>query len=429
MGRYDSSYAYYDRAKKSLARGVSSAMKATQAPVPICASHGLGSHIWDVDGNEYIDFALSFGPMLLGQSPAVVLNAVHNQLHSGIGFGAGNRHEAPLAELIHAIIPSAELVIFSNTGTEAVQVALRVARAATGRNRIIKFRGHYHGWLDSVHVAIPGLSGDGAGTGGQDPVAAQGTTICEWNSVESLRSALADDVAAVIMEPININGGCFSPEVGYLEEVQRLTREVGALLIFDEVITGFRVALGGAQELLEITPDLTVLGKAFGSGFPISAVCGSRDILSVVAAGAVNHMGNFNGSPLAAAAGLAAVGYLQEHRDQIYPRLDASITVITDAFERARAEHGVPIQFNPTVGAGFGFVSDQPVRNHEDRLRSDPEAYGRFAARMLDEGMLIPARGLWYVSTEHTDDDLARAADAILRVARDLAEDARGVSQ
>ena len=137
MGRYDSSYAYYDRAKKSLARGVSSAMKATQAPVPICASHGLGSHIWDADRNEYIDFALSFGPMLLGQSPAVVLNAVHNQLHSGIGFGAGIRHEAPLAELIRAILPSAELVIFSNTGTEAVQVALRVARAATGRNRII----------------------------------------------------------------------------------------------------------------------------------------------------------------------------------------------------------------------------------------------------------------------------------------------------
>lgn len=428
MGRYDSSHAYHDRAKRSLARGVSSAMKATQAPVPICASHGIGSHIWDVDGNEYIDFALSFGPMLLGQSPVVVLDAVRDQLDSGIGFGAGNRHEAPLAELICDIVPSAELVIFSNTGTEAVQAALRVARAATGRTRIIKFRGHYHGWLDSVHVAIPGVPGDGAGTGGQDPVSAHETTICEWNDIESLESALADDVAAVVMEPINVNGGCFSPKPGYLEEVQRLARATGTLLIFDEVITGFRVALGGAQELLGISPDLTVLGKAFGSGFPISAVCGSRDVLSVVATGTVNHMGNFNGSPLAAAAGLAAVAYLQEHSQDVYPRLDASIGVIADAFERARAEHGLPIQFNRTVGAGFGFVSDRPVQNHEDRLRSDPEAYGAFAACMLGKGILVPARGLWYVSTEHSEDDLAHAADAILSVAKELAEQARGVS-
>ena len=164
------------------------------------------------------------------------------------------------------------------------------------------------------------MPGVGAGTGGQDPVAAHETTTCEWNNIESLKSALADDVAAVIMEPININGGCFAPEPGYLEEVQLLTRAAGALLIFDEVITGFRVALGGAQELLGITPDLTVLGKAFGSGFPISAVCGLRDVLSIVATGAVNHMGNFNGSPLAAAAGLAAVGYVQEDSQDIYPR-------------------------------------------------------------------------------------------------------------
>lgn len=423
MGRYDQSHVYYDRAKRSLARGVSSAMKATQAPVPICASHGIGSHIWDVDGNEYVDFALSFGPMLLGQSPSVVLEAVRAQLDAGIGFGAGNRHEAPLAELICEIVPSAEQVIFSNTGTEAVQAALRVARAATGRDRVIKFRGHYHGWLDAVHVAIPGAAGDGAGTGGQDPVAARQTTVREWNNIEALSAALTDDVAAVIMEPINVNGGCFAPEPGYLEEAKRLIHEAGALLIFDEVITGFRVALGGAQQLLGVTPDLTVLGKAFGSGFPISSVCGAREVLSVVATGSVNHMGNFNGSPLSAAAGLAAVSYLKEHATEIYPRLATSIGVIADAFERAHEEFGLPIPFNHTVGAGFAFVSDQPVRNHGDRLRSDQEAYGRFAARMLDMGMFIPARGLWYVSTEHSDDDLARAADAILTVAKESADE------
>lgn len=420
VDRYVASHASYARAMRSLARGVSSAMKATQAPVPITASRGAGSRIWDVDGNEYVDFALSFGPMLLGQSPDVVKDAVRSQLDRGIGFGAGNQHEAPLAELLCEVVPSAELVIFSNTGTEAVQAALRVARAATGRSRVVKFRGHYHGWLDSVHVAIPGLPGDGPGTAGQDSLAAQQVTICPWNDTRALAAALADDVAAVIMEPLNINGGCFAPEPGYLEEVRQLTREAGALLIFDEVITGFRVALGGAQELLGVTPDLTVLGKALGSGFPISAVCGSRDVMSVVAAGTVAHMGNFNGSPLAAAAGLAGINHLREHREEVYPRLESALEVIAGAFERANSEHGLPVQFNHTVGAGFGFVAEQPVRQHGDRLLSDAQAYGRFAARLLDKGVFVPARGLWYVSTEHSAEDLARAADAVLAVAAEF---------
>jgi glutamate-1-semialdehyde 2,1-aminomutase len=319
-------------------------------------------------------------------------------------------------------VPSAELVIFSNTGTEAVQAALRVARAATGRSRVVKFRGHYHGWLDSVHVAIPGLSDDGPGTGGQDPLAAEQVTVCPWNNAKALAAALAEDVAAVIMEPFNINGGCFGPERGYLEEARQLTREAGALLIFDEIITGFRLALGGAQELLGITPDLTILGKALGSGFPISAVCGSRDVMSVVATGTVAHMGNFNGSPLAAAAALAAVEHLRENRKQVYPELESAMKVIADAFERASSDYGLPFQFNRTVGAGYGFVAERPVRDHDDRLKADVEAYGRFAARMLDEGVFIPARGLWYVSTEHSAEDLARAAAAVLTVAAELAD-------
>jgi glutamate-1-semialdehyde 2,1-aminomutase len=404
-------------------------MKATQAPVPICVSRGNGSYIWDIDGNKYIDFALSFGPMLLGQSPTVVVDAVRSQLDDGMGFGGGNRYEAPLAELLCEVVPSADLVIFSNTGTEAVQAALRIARAATGRNRIIKFAGHYHGWLDSMHVAIPGVASDGPGTAGQDPSAARETTICEWNVIDSLREALADDVAAVIMEPINVNGGCFAPERGYLEAVKRLTADAGGLLIFDEVITGFRVALGGAQELLGVKPDLTILGKAFGSGFPISAVCGSRDVMSLVATGSVAHMGNFNGSPLAAAAGFAAVGYMKEFSTQIYPKLAGSIGVIADAFGRAAQEYGLGLEFNSTIGAGFGFVSDQPVRTYEDRLRSDVEAYGRFAARLLDEGIFAPARGLWYVSTEHSESDLSRASDAILRVSKELAGEAERVTR
>ncbi len=392
-------------------------MKATQQPVPICVERGLGSRLWDIDGNEYIDFALSFGPMLLGHSPAVVVQAARTQLDGGVGFGAGNRHEAPLAELLCEIVPSAELVIFSNTGTEAVQVALRVARAATRRNRIVKFYGHYHGWMDSVHVGIPGVAGASVGTSGQDPGAAVATTICEWNDLAALSDALADDVAAVIMEPINVNGGCLAPDPGYLEEVRNLTRAAGALLIFDEVITGFRVALGGAQELLGVVPDLTVLGKAMGAGFPISAVCGSEEVMAVVADGRVAHMGNFNGNPIAAAASHAAVTDLRNRREEIYPRLASLTETISQAFSRARAAAGSRLQFNATTGAGFAFVANAPVRNHQDRLLADAAAYARFSALMLDEGIFIPTRGLWYVSTEHSDEDVARTCEAVLSVA------------
>lgn len=427
--RYDGSCVVYARAKESLARGVSSAMKATQEPVPICVRRGAGSRLWDVDGNEYVDFALSFGPMLLGQSPSVVVQAVRDQLAAGIGFGGGNEHEAPLAELLCEVVPCAERVIFSNTGTEAVQAALRIARAATGRENVVKFVGHYHGWLDSMHVAIPGVGDRGAGTGGQDALAAHNTRVCEWNDIESLNAVLDEDVAAVIMEPINVNGGCFAPHLGYLDEVRRLTRDVGSLLIFDEVITGFRVALGGAQALHGVTPDLTVLGKALGAGLPISAVCGSEDVMSVVANGTVAHMGNFNGSPLAVAASRATIGYLRGRRAEVYPRLELAIETIGGFLLRARTEHGLPVQFNGTIGAGFAFIAESPVRNHDDRLASDTNAYGRFAAEMLDEGMYVPARGLWYVSTEHSDEDLARLGDAIDRVAARLARRADGLGR
>lgn len=402
-------------------------MKATMAPVPICAKQGIGSEVWDVDGNRYLDFTLSFGPMLLGQSPKVVGDAVRSQLDLGIGFGAGNCHEAPLAEIICEIVPSADLVIFSNSGTEAVQAAIRVARAATGRQTVIKFRGHYHGWLDSMHVAIPGVAGDTPGTSGQDPSAARQTIVCDWNDLESLASALSNDIAAVIMEPINVNGGCFVADPGYLEEVRRMTTAAGVTLIFDEVITGFRSSLGGAQELLGVKPDITILGKALGSGLPISAVCGSREVMDEVASGRVAHMGNLNGSPLSAAAALATLTYLKEHSAEIYPKLQMSMETIDAAFKLVRDDFGLPLQFNWTVGAGFAFVSDQPVRTHDERLNADVGRYGQFASRLLDEGLFVPARGLWYVSTEHSKDDLDVATEKIGSVAstmfRELAED------
>jgi glutamate-1-semialdehyde 2,1-aminomutase len=211
--RYARSRAQFERAGRTLAGGVSTAFRALQEPVPICFDHGSGSKLVDADGNHYIDYALGFGPMFLGHHPDEVIQAVTTQLARGLGYGACHDLEAELAETICRIVPSAEMCVLSNTGSEAVQVALRLARASTGRPNVIKFRGHYHGWSDGVHVGVPGHM-DGPGTGGQDPAAARATMLCDWNDASALEAKLDDSVAAVIMEPVAVNGGCFVPVPG-----------------------------------------------------------------------------------------------------------------------------------------------------------------------------------------------------------------------
>ena len=230
---------------------------------------GEGARIHDLDGNAYVDYALAFGPLVLGHSPAAVLSAVRTQLARGLGYGASHPLEAELGEALCRVVPSAELCIFGSTGSEAVHAAIRIARAATGRMRVVKFLGHYHGWLDSIYVGVPGQAGRAPATAGQDSQAAASVSVCPWNDLTELERELGEgDVAAVIMEPLNVNGGCVEPAPGYLEGVRELTRRKGVVLIFDEVITGFRLALGGAQEFYGVTPDLTVLGKGTRRGVP-----------------------------------------------------------------------------------------------------------------------------------------------------------------
>ena len=286
--------------------------------MPISFERGEGARLVDIDGNHYVDYVLAFGPLLLGHSPAEVIAGVERQLHRGIGFGASHRLEAELAELVCRTVPSAELCIFSNTGSEAVHAALRISRAATGRSRVVKFRGHYNGWFDSIHVAVPG-SMDGPGTAGQVLQPASALTVCDWDDVGALESVLGPDVAAIIMEPVAVNGGCFHPSPGYLERVRELATEYGAVLIFDEVITGYRASLGGAQARLGVTPDLTVLGKALGPGFPISAVCGRAEVMEVVASARVGHVGTFNANPISAAAATAALALLERESAELLP--------------------------------------------------------------------------------------------------------------
>jgi glutamate-1-semialdehyde 2,1-aminomutase len=378
---------------------------------------GRGSRLTDIDGNDYVDYALAFGPMLLGHSPEPVIKAARRQLSTGIGYGACHPLEAELAEAVCRTVGCAELCVFSSSGSEAVHAALRIARGATGRNRVIKFLGHFHGWLDPLAIGIPGLSDASPATGGQDPLASASVTVCPWNDLEALREALSDDVAAVIMEPLAVNGGCLFPDSGYLEAVRDLTRQAGALLVFDEVITGFRLALGGAQERFGVVPDLAVLGKAMGAGFPISAVCGRSDVMEEAASGRVKHVGTFNANPVCAAAALAAISALEQRADELYPRLWKLGSTLAEIFRTEAADAGLPLVVNQLGGMGHAFCSTTPVERHEDTLGTDTPAYLRFAEALLDEGVHVISRGLLYVSTVHDDADLDRTREAVARAA------------
>lgn len=417
--RYAESRRQHEQAKVSLAGGVATAFRAGQRPVPISFERGAGSHLWDIDGNEYIDYALAFGPMLLGHSPEPVIAAVERQLRTGLGYGASHRLEAALAEAVVRTVPSAELCAFGSTGSEAVHVALRVARAATGRNRVIKFQGHYHGWLDTIHVGVGGRTA-GPGTVGQDPGAAASVSVCRWNDLAAFEAVIDDDVAAVIMEPINVNAGAFSAAPEYLAAVRRLTHERGIVLIFDEVITGFRVALGGAQERLGITPDLTILGKALGGGFPISAVCGSTAVMTQIATGRVAHVGTFNLNPIAAAAGVAAVGYLEANAATVYPQLEEHGHALAQLWVEGAATAGLPMWVNQVGAAMHAFVSETPVPDYETGLATDGETYRRFVAALLERGVHAIGRGLLYVSTAHDAADLAFTRQAVESAATDV---------
>jgi glutamate-1-semialdehyde 2,1-aminomutase len=422
--RYAASKAQIARARESLAGGVATAMRAAQRPVPLVIDHAEGSHLIDLDGNEYIDYVLGFGPLLLGHTPGPVLDAVHMQLSRGLTFGAQHVLEAEVAERIVDVVPCAELVCFSTTGSEAVHAALRIARAATGRSKIVKFEGHYHGWLDPVHVSTPGvppspIDGPGRmdavpGTRGQSTPA--DVIVLRWNDVDALAETLAadDDVAAVIMEPVASNGGLIAPLPGYLESARQLTRDHGVLLIFDEVVTGFRLALGGAQERYGVTPDLATYGKAIAAGLPLSAVAGSRDVMRVVADGTMRHVGTFNCAPPAAAAAAAALDVYRTRSPQMYEELEQTAARLATGLAAAAAEAGVPLRVHQ-VGPLLQTLIVDPahdVSHYGDTAAADSRRLARFAEEMLDRGVMILPRGWWFISTEHSAADVSTTLDA-----------------
>jgi glutamate-1-semialdehyde 2,1-aminomutase len=403
------------RAQQIIPGGVNSPVRAYRAVggTPPFIARGEGSHIYDADGNEYIDYVGSWGPLLLGHRHPEILAALERALAIGTSFGAPTEQEVELAAAICEAVPSIEMVRLVNSGTEATMSAIRLARGFTGRDRVIKFEGCYHGHVDSLLVkAGSGLATLGLPDSKGVPQAFCDTTMAlPFNDLDVLEGAFrtyTDRIAAVIVEPVAGNMGCVPPLPGYLEALRAITERYGTLLIFDEVMTGFRVAFGGAQERFGIRPDLTTLGKVIGGGLPVGAFGGRKDIMSKVApAGPVYQAGTLSGNPLAVAAGLAMLGHLKAH-PEVYSHLEARTAALCEA-----AGSGVTVN---RAGSMFTlFFSDCPVTDYESAKRSDTARFARFFHAMLERGIYLPPSQFEaaFVSAAHSEEDIRLTAAAI----------------
>ncbi|TCC50807.1 aminotransferase class III-fold pyridoxal phosphate-dependent enzyme [Kribbella capetownensis] len=426
---YERTERLYERARQVIAGGVSS--DARRADQPLFVDHARGAELWDVDGNRYVDYVLGQGPNLLGHAAPLVAEAVSAQVSRGVAYAAQHELEAVVAERLCAMVPSAELVRFNSVGSEAVHGAIRLARGHTGRPKIVKFEGNYHGWLDpvlySVHPDLA-LAGDAqhpaavGGTAGQPRNGAEDLIVLPYNDLPAVEEVFAgngNEIAAVILEPLLCNTGCITPQPGYLEGLRELTRKHGALLIFDEIISGFRVAPGGAQELLGVVPDLSAFGKAMAGGMQVSALVGTREVMGSIADGTVAHAGTFNSHPVAMAAADAVLRHLDEHRDTVYPPLAAAGQRLMAGLRESAERHGVPMLVDGPGPVFQTYLTDQAaVTDYRSFAACDRAAMARFHAGLYAAGINIVPRGLWFLSTEHTDeqiDETIQAADDVLR--------------
>ncbi|HEX5194924.1 MAG TPA: glutamate-1-semialdehyde 2,1-aminomutase [Solirubrobacteraceae bacterium] len=402
----------YDRALKRLPGGVNSpvrAMRAIGLEHPIFIASGNGSRIRDVDGNEYVDYVCSWGPLILGHAHPGVIEAVDRAAAQGTSFGAPTAGEVELAEQIADRMSSIEMVRMTSSGTEATMSALRLARAATGRSRVLKFAGAYHGHVDGLLAdAGSGLATQSIpASPGVPEVAAAQTVIAPFNDFQKLWELIDDpDLAAIIAEPVPANMGVVPPADGFLELLREAADQNGALLIFDEVISGFRVARGGAQERYGITPDLTVLGKIVGGGLPAAAYGGRAELMERIApAGDVYQAGTLSGNPLAVAAGLATLSELDE---PAYERLARSTELLASGMRDAAARADVDVQVQCLPGLMTVFFSARPVHDFDAAQACDTAAYGAWCRALLDRGVYPPPSQFeaWFPSLAHTDGDL-----------------------
>jgi glutamate-1-semialdehyde 2,1-aminomutase len=417
------------RAKRFIPGGVNSPVRAygSVGGVPRFIESARGARVRDVDGNEYIDYVGSWGPMILGHAHPKVLRAVREAMRLGTSFGAPTPRESDLAEAIRRVLPSVQKVRMVSSGTEATMSALRLARAVTGRDRILKFEGCYHGHSDGLLVgAGSGVATLGIpGSPGVPEAMTRLTIQAPYNDLEATRRAFerwGDEIAAIIVEPVAGNMGCIPPRPGFLEGLRSLCDESGALLVFDEVMTGFRVARGGAQRLFRIRPDLTCLGKVVGGGLPAAAYGGRRDWMSRIAPeGDVYQAGTLSGNPLAVAAGLATLELLEE--EGVYETLASRASELAHGLAEIASEIGIPL-ISRSVGGMFGFFFHAgPVESFDDAQKSDVEAFRRFFAAMLEEGIYLApsAYEAGFVSLAHRPRDIAETLDAARRALRKVA--------
>ena len=417
--RHAKSHQAFDRARRCLVGAVNSPVRAYKAVgcVPITIRSGRGAQVTDVDGYTYIDYVASYGPMILGHAPASVVAAISQAAADGMSFGMPTQAETLLAERVCDAVDCIDLVRFVNSGTEAVMSAIRVARGATGRSKVIKCIGCYHGHSDGLLVeAGSGATTLGVPSSAGVPAQTVATTLLvPFNDLEAVETALQehDDVAAMVIEPIAGNMGCVPPREGYLQGLRDVCDRHQVILILDEVMTGFRVAYGGAQALYGVKPDLTCLGKVLGGGLPCAAYGGREKLMQLVAPlGPVYQAGTLSGNPLAMAAGLATLDALAD--GQAYEQLETSSARLEQGLTQAATDAAVPVQVARIGSMVCCFFSDKPVANYQQATQCDTQAFAVFFRAMLEHGVVLPPSQFetWFVSTAHDQAVIDRTIDA-----------------
>jgi glutamate-1-semialdehyde 2,1-aminomutase len=419
----------FERASRVLPGGVGSSARAVRAgwkPYPPFVAHAEGSHVTDADGNVYVDYLLGLGPMLLGhRNPEVTAAVVKAISERGTVFGLPHELEAEAAEKVIDAVPSVDMIRFCNSGSEAVGTAVRLARAATGRPFILRFEGHYHGWMDTVYwsnhprleLAGPDDSPVPVAAGaGMAPHVGESLLVLQWNDLPSLERLMAErghEIAGIISEPMMLNTGCILPIPGYLARMRELATSHGAVLIFDEVITGFRLARGGGQERFGVMPDLTTMAKGIAGGFPVAAIGGRRELMEMIGDGRYSHSGTYNSNVLGMAAVSATMDVLA--RPGVYEQLDRLGGRLLEGFRAAAVRHGLPHEVQGAGPVGQLWFTDAPIRTYRDAVRhAQPERFALWWRQMMDRGVLFhPSQDEnLFVSTAHTDVDIDRTLEA-----------------
>lgn len=432
INRYQKSAALLERAKKVLAGGVSSEFRKYNHPHALFYTHGLGSKVYDADDNEYLDFTLSQGPLILGHSHPYVLKSINEYSEKGQLFAGQHIREIELAEKINTLIPTAELMRFCLDGSEAVQTAFRVARAKTGKQKFLRFEGHYHGWLDNVCWGISAPSVEALGSSSEPNVypwtegLAQNTRdeviVIPWNDAELLKKTVEahyDELAAIITEPVMCNSGCILPQEGYLQTIRDLCDKYNIAFILDEVITGFRLSLGGAQQFFNIRPDLSIFAKAIASGYPISVITGKKEWMKLIEEARVIHAGTMNSGNAAVAAALATIEVLE--KEMPYKKMFKLGKELMNGIHDAAIQTGHKLLVQgPGPMFNISFTETEKIIDYRGTLSCDKGKLGKFIAGMHDEGVRIIGRGLWYISAAHTQEDISFAIKKVRKVLENL---------